>query len=120
MKFFGIAAAFVLLGNAAPGDESQTFRSRIPQAHVDAFVNDCAKDNVPRATCVCMVRKFNETAPGAALLDITGMFVLVKDEAARKSGVTAALNRHGLRGSQFLAFADPKSGNAEAVAKDCE
>lgn len=117
MKALIFAAGFIA---AAPALAADTITTKVPAAHVEAFQRDCQSSGVPQASCWCMVKKFNETKDGAAVLDAVGLQMTKPDDATKKKELLNILNRHGLRPSQLAAILAPSSKFAENVAKQCQ
>lgn len=117
VRFLVACSTPLLAAGAQVPLATETIRTRVPQAHVDAFMKDCAQKS-PLASCWCVVRKMNETADGQFSLDISGMLE-AKPEAA-KADFLDAMNRHGLRASQAKTVIDRTQPLIAAAVKDCD
>ena len=113
-----LLAGALILGASVPA-WADTIRTKAPQEHIDAFMTNCKANNVPTATCVCMVKKLSETREGDAALDMLGLMKYRQSEAERKAGILPLLNRHGLRATELKAIAAPGNPLLQNVARQC-
>lgn len=104
---------------AAQSASADTIRTKVPQAHIDAFQKDCNAKGVPAASCVCMLKKMTETREGDAALDAIGLISSTQDDAKRKAAMLSLLNRHGMRASELQAIMAPDSTLLPDIAKQC-
>lgn len=114
-----LLAGALILGFASVPAWADTIRTKAPQEHIDAFMTNCKANNVPNATCVCMVKKLSETREGDAALDMLGLMKYRQSEAERKAGILPLLNRHGLRATELKAIAAPGNPLLQNVARQC-
>lgn len=110
-----LALAIGLAMPAAAQDGSLS--TRVPQAHVDAFVRDCAA-NAPIASCTCIIGNLNDSADGQVSMDMVGLMRLKPQPS--KPDVLALLNRHGLRPSQLTSALERGQKILAALAPTCD
>lgn len=119
-----VAAALVVLalsgGAVKAAEDVSTIRTRVPRENVDAFMESCKTGGVPSASCWCMVTHLNGTREGAFILDITGGGLRAVDRKPTKEAVLAAINRHGLKGSEAQAALNTSGPTIDGAVKACE
>ncbi|WP_347304125.1 hypothetical protein V5740_05815 [Croceibacterium sp. TMG7-5b_MA50] len=105
---------------ASPAEES--IRTRVPQAHFDAFVANCRAGDVPHATCNCMALGLIRSGQdGEIVLDAMGLAATGTAEGRdRQKAVTALLDRYGIPASRLQTLiAEFEQKGVEQLAEDC-
>jgi hypothetical protein len=95
-----LTLALAMASVAAPAmANTETIRTKVPEANINAFMADCKRD-VPDASCWCMVKKLASTRDGDFVLDIVTQSKMKGTEEQKKASALLVLNRHGLKPSE--------------------
>lgn len=113
-----IVALSIAMAAGSATAATETIRSKILKANVDAFLSGCNADGVAAADCWCMVKALNSTRDGAFILDMMGL--RIRKLERNKAEVLAAVNRHGLKRSEVVAILPRGPEIINKADKDCE
>jgi hypothetical protein len=116
-----VSSVVILIGSLAGPASADEIKTRVPQAHFDAFVQDCRTKDIPSATCQCMALKMIDMGQdGEIALDAMGLHSrkFADKESERKAAV-ALLDRYHVTASQAQAAIAKIGAGSDALGQSC-
>jgi len=113
-----LAILFASVGATASAEDIKT---HVPQAHFDAFVQECRGRELPSATCQCMALKMIRMGQdGEIALDAMGLQARkLTDPAVRRKEAVALFDRYHITASQAQAAVSKIAAGSTELARSC-